>query len=66
MDIEQLAGTTLGNFENDHGFEWLGNACEERGDWLLQMAKSPILLDFLNIQSDPRYIALLKKIGLDK
>jgi serine/threonine-protein kinase len=51
--------------EIDHGFEWLGNACEERDDWLLQMVKSPIILDFLNIHSDPRYIALLKKIGLD-
>jgi TolB-like protein/Tfp pilus assembly protein PilF len=52
---------TLG--ENDKGFLWLDKAYEARDPWLSFIKIDPA---YDNIRSDPRFIALLKKIGLDK
>ncbi len=48
--------------EIDQGFEWLEKAYEERiGEQLLKISPA---LD--SVRSDPRFKALLKKVGLDK
>jgi tetratricopeptide (TPR) repeat protein len=49
--------------ENDQGFKWLDEVYEEHGI-MACLIKSHPELD--SIRSDPRYIALVKKIGLDK
>jgi TolB-like protein/Tfp pilus assembly protein PilF len=51
--------------ETDRGFEWLDKAYEEHDLYLTVLKRSP-QLDILDIRSDPRYTAMLKKIGLDK
>ena len=51
--------------QNDEGFEWLEKAYEDR-DVSLCYLKTIRLSDLLNLHSDPRYFAMLKKIGLDK
>jgi TolB-like protein/Tfp pilus assembly protein PilF len=51
--------------ETDRGFEWLDKAYEEH-DIHLSFLKVFPLFDILDVRSDPRYIAMLKKIGLDK
>ncbi|MHC4174948.1 MAG: tetratricopeptide repeat protein, partial [Planctomycetota bacterium] len=51
----------LGN--NDEGFKLSDKAFKENDPWLSWLKVSP-LLD--SIRSDPRYIALLKKMNLDK
>jgi TolB-like protein/Tfp pilus assembly protein PilF len=51
--------------EVDRGFELLDKAYEEHDLYLTVLKRSP-QLDILDIRSDPRYIAMLKKIGLDK
>jgi serine/threonine-protein kinase len=57
-----VAMLCLGLGENDRCFEWLDRAYEER-DPHLRVLKVGAL--FAPVRSDPRYIALLKKIGLD-
>jgi TolB-like protein/Tfp pilus assembly protein PilF len=51
--------------ETDRGFEWLEKAYEEH-DLYLSFLKPLPLFDILDLRPDPRYIAMLKKIGLDK
>jgi len=51
--------------DKDHGFEWMDKAIEERDVWLRYLSASPAL-DLLNVRSDPRYKALLIKMGLEK
>jgi tetratricopeptide (TPR) repeat protein len=48
--------------ENDQGFKWLDKAYEERDSWLWDIKVIP--LDD-NIRSDPRFKAMLKKMGLE-
>jgi TolB-like protein/Tfp pilus assembly protein PilF len=48
--------------ENDHAFEWLDKAYEERDPYLRFLKIIPV---FAGVRSDPRYIALLKRIGLE-
>ncbi len=50
--------------ENDQAFRWLQRAYEDRSVWLIHLA---LRVDprLGNLRSDPRFIALLKKIGLD-
>jgi serine/threonine protein kinase/Tfp pilus assembly protein PilF len=50
--------------ETDEGFELLEQAYEERDHWL-PLLKVDSQLGFLDLRSDPRYIALLKKINLE-
>ena len=49
--------------EIDESFKWIQRAYEERDGFLLQLKVNPL---FEALRSDPRYTALLKKIGLDK
>ena len=49
--------------EEEKGFEWLDKAYEERDFHLIFLRVDPA---FDSVRSDPRFIALLKKIGLDK
>ena len=51
--------------EEDTGFECLQTAVEERDVFLVQL-KIETFFSMLNLRSDPRFIALLKKIDLDK
>jgi serine/threonine protein kinase/TolB-like protein/Tfp pilus assembly protein PilF len=47
--------------EQDKAFEWLGRAYEQRDSGLNGIAYDPLLV---GLKSDPRYGALLKKLGL--
>jgi TolB-like protein/Flp pilus assembly protein TadD len=47
--------------ENDLAFEWLDKAAEERSSWLVSLNVEP-MLD--SLRSDPRFTALLKRLGL--
>ena len=49
--------------EKDNAFEWLEKAYEERDYWLSYLKIDPFLD---SVRSDPRFIALLKKMGLEK
>ena len=55
--------------DRDKAFEWLDRAFEERDLWLCYLKIEPGF-DLLHLdsdpRSDPRYQAMLKKIGLDK
>jgi TolB-like protein/Tfp pilus assembly protein PilF len=48
--------------EKDQAFEWLQKAYEERSDFLLDLNITPV---FDSLHSDPRFIELLKKVGLE-
>jgi serine/threonine protein kinase/Flp pilus assembly protein TadD len=52
---------TLG--ENDEGFSWLDKAYEECDHWLCFLK---VHMAHGNTSSDPRYSAMLRKIGLEK
>ena len=45
----------------DEAFEWLGRSVERREKYVLQMKQDPFLLP---LRSDPRFRAMLKRIGL--
>ena len=49
--------------EKDRAFEWLERAYEERISWLVFLNVMP---KYDSLRSDPRFIGLLKKIGLKK
>ncbi|UCD58029.1 MAG: protein kinase, partial [Candidatus Hydrogenedentota bacterium] len=51
--------------ENELGFEWLEKAYDEHDSYLSFLKVQPSL-ELLNLHSEPRYITMLKKIGLDK
>ncbi len=57
-----IAVVYAGLGENDRAFEWLDKAYEQREGWLAWY----FLFDpeFDNLRSDPRYTALLRRIGL--
>jgi TolB-like protein/Tfp pilus assembly protein PilF len=50
----------LGDVEQ--GFQWLEKAYNERDSWLCEIKVEPV---FDKVRQDPRFTALLKKIGLD-
>jgi adenylate cyclase len=52
----------LGLGENDKAFEWLEKAYETHSTWMVYLKIDPFYLD---IRSDPRYKALLKKMNLE-
>jgi serine/threonine-protein kinase len=58
-----IAFVYYGLGDKDKAFDWLEKAYKERAIWLLYLKSEPLLDD---LRSDPRYIALLKKIGLEK
>jgi serine/threonine protein kinase/Tfp pilus assembly protein PilF len=49
--------------ENDLGFQWLQKAYEQHAGWLTSLLVNPL---FDSARSDPRFTALLKKMGLEK
>jgi serine/threonine protein kinase/Tfp pilus assembly protein PilF len=49
--------------EADRGFEWMEKACEENDQWLLWMIRDPVC-DL--VRSNPRFKAILTKVGLKK
>jgi tetratricopeptide (TPR) repeat protein len=49
--------------ENDQGFKWLHKAYEASDSWLRPLKIFP---GFASVRSDPRFKALLKKVGLEK
>ena len=59
-----IAMIYLGLGDKDRVFEWLGKAYEERDGEQLRFLKVEPLYD--PVRSDPRFIDLLKKVGLDK
>jgi hypothetical protein len=48
--------------ENDKGFEWLEHSHSRREFGLLWITVDP---DFDSIRNDPRYLDLVKRLGLD-
>jgi len=49
--------------EKDQGFKWLNKAYQEHSSCLIEIKVDP---GFDSVRSDPRFKALLKKIGLEK
>jgi tetratricopeptide (TPR) repeat protein len=49
--------------ENDQGFDWLEQAHKERNPGLINLRANPF---YDSVRSDPRFTAMLKKMGLDK
>ena len=47
--------------EKDRGFEWLENAYRERTDLLIYLNTDPRLAD---VHADPRFVDLVKRVGL--
>jgi len=60
-----IAGLYFALGENDKGFRWLDRAYEKRDSWLATLKVNPVFKAF-DLQTDPRYVALLKKMGLEK
>ena len=48
--------------DNDRAFEWLDKAYDERSSWLIYMNAGPA---YDTVRADPRFAALLKRVGLD-
>jgi hypothetical protein len=49
--------------KKNEGFAWLEKACEEKDGALLGLKSDP---DFESARGDPRFQAILKKMGLEK
>ena len=58
-----IAGVYIHLGEIEQGFKWLDKAYEERDILLSHIKVGP---EFTQLRADPRYMALLKKMGLDK
>jgi eukaryotic-like serine/threonine-protein kinase len=59
----QIAIVYAGLGDNDKAFAWLEKGCAERNPQLEFLKVDPV---WANLRSDPRYTAMLKRIGLDK
>jgi Flp pilus assembly protein TadD len=59
---EQIAVIYTALNEKDEAFKWLDRACEEHSGNIHMVAIRP---DFQPLHSDPRFAALLKRLGLD-
>jgi tetratricopeptide (TPR) repeat protein len=51
----------LGNREK--ALDWLGKALEAQGRWTLELKVDPL---WQNLRSEPRFLALLRKMGMEK
>ncbi|MGA2363547.1 MAG: protein kinase [Candidatus Aminicenantales bacterium] len=49
--------------KKNEGFEWLDKACEDKYYYLWELKSNP---DFESAHGDPRFQAILKKMGLEK
>jgi TolB-like protein/Tfp pilus assembly protein PilF len=58
-----IATVYFGLGKNDKGFEWLEKAYEERDPFLANLR---VGMAYDSIRLDPRYHAMVKKVGLDK
>jgi tetratricopeptide (TPR) repeat protein len=56
-----LALIHIGLDQKDQAFEWLDRAREDRDGWLVWLNADPV---FDSLRPDPRFAALLKKVGL--
>jgi hypothetical protein len=59
---EEIASVYIALGEKDEAFRWLDRACEVHSGALHSIAISPV---FRPIHADPRFAAILKRIGLD-
>jgi hypothetical protein len=62
MDANEIAGYYFYLGEDDKGFDWLERSYSRREVSLLGIAIRPY---FDGVRSDPRYVDLLKRLGLD-
>ncbi len=53
----------IGLDDRDRAFHWLEQAYRDHDGWLVWLKVDPL---FDSLRSDPRFIALLKKLGLEK
>jgi TolB-like protein/Tfp pilus assembly protein PilF len=60
--VVPLAALCFALGEKDQGFRYLEKACEE-GDMFLRILQATVSFD--SVRSDPRFISLLKRMGLD-
>ncbi|UCH82715.1 MAG: hypothetical protein JSW50_09550, partial [Candidatus Latescibacterota bacterium] len=58
-----IAIVYLGQGEIDRAFEWMDTAFAERDPFLTNLR---VVAEFDSLHSDPRFTALLKKVGLEK
>jgi len=58
----EIAGVYFSLGENEEGWKWLEKAYDERSFFLIWLKVDPL---YDNIRSDPRFQAMLKKIGFD-
>jgi hypothetical protein len=62
-DAYGIAGAYFHLGENEKGFEWLERSYSRKEDSLLYIQVSAY---FDNVRTDPRYLDLLKRLGLDQ
>ncbi len=63
VSAADIAFIHIGLGEKDQAFAWLDQAVAEHSNWLIWLKVEPL---FNSLRSDPRFTALLKKIGLEK
>jgi len=56
-----IASIYAGLKDNDHAFEWLEKAFQERADWMVFLKVEP---RFDSLHSDPRFAELLRRMNL--
>jgi tetratricopeptide (TPR) repeat protein len=56
-----IAATYISLKDNDHGFEWLEKAFQERADWMVFLNVDP---RFDGLHSDPRFVDLQRDMNL--
>jgi hypothetical protein len=56
-----FAHTYIGLGDKDRAFEWLERAYQERASWLIFTKEHP---RYDRLRSDPRFTALMKKVGI--
>ncbi len=56
-----IAATYVSLKDNDHGFEWLEKAFQERADWMVFLNVDP---RFDGLHSDPRFVDLQRDMNL--
>jgi hypothetical protein len=61
-NVYKIASIYVALGDNDAAFQWLDRACQEHSGSLHGIVPRPI---FYPLHSDPRFAAILKRIGLD-